>query len=88
MTDKASGECAKMAQNLPVVIEPRAERPSLARYTLPASFVSHLIAEREHLSVQKRTYRTSSGNATRAYSAGARIAVKRMPSGFRHSSTI
>ncbi len=61
---------------LPVPVDPARPRPSLARSASMAGFVSQLLAERGRR-------RGNPEGAVGAYAAGARIAVKRLPPGFR-----
>jgi hypothetical protein len=66
---------------LPVPVEPRTPRPSLARSTIHADFVSQLLTARSRATTQRR--RPPANAAIAAYDAGARIAVRRMPNGYR-----
>lgn len=68
---------------LPMVIEATRPRPSLRRDQTMASFVSQLLAERNNLAPQRARRRNSAEGAIGAYADGARIAVKRMPIGYR-----
>lgn len=68
---------------LPVPLEAQRARPSLLRIASEASFVSQLIAERDHLPPQRARRRASTEGAIGAYAAGARITVRRMPAGYR-----
>lgn len=68
---------------LPVVVGGWRARPSLLRIGTPAPFVSQLIAERDHLPPQRAHRRASAQGAVGAYAEGARVAVKRMPLGYR-----
>ena len=70
---------------LPMVIEPQRPRPSLRRSESTAAFVSQLIAARAHMATQRARRRTTPEGAIGAYASGARIAVKRMPAGYRTS---
>ena len=70
---------------LPVPVEARQPRPSLLRNETTAAFVSQLIAERSQLPPQRSRRRGSSEGAIGAYADGARVAIKRMPIGYRTS---
>jgi hypothetical protein len=66
----------------PVRLERRQqERIKLMRGAPSADFVSQLIAERDRLAAPGE----SVGAAVGAYAAGGRIAVRRMPAGYRKS---
>ena len=60
-------------------------KPSLLRNETAAAFVSQLLAERANLAPQRARRRGSAEGAIGAYSAGARVAIKRMPMGYRTS---
>jgi hypothetical protein len=60
-------------------------RPSSARVTPAASFLSQLIAERYHLAPQRARRRASPSVATSAYDTGAHLADRRLPAGYRKS---
>ena len=68
---------------LPMLIEAARPRPSLKRSEITATFVSQLLAERAHLAPQRARRRSSAEGAIGAYADGARVAVKRMPIGYR-----
>ena len=68
---------------LPVAVEPRQPRPSLLRNQTAAAFVSQLIAERSQLAPQRARRRGNAEGAIGAYSDGAKVAIKRMPVGYR-----
>ena len=57
------------------------EKIRLLRGAPSADFVSQLIAERDHLPQANDNL----GTAVGAYEAGSRIAVRRMPAGYRKS---
>lgn len=76
-------DCETKPAGLPVLVGPPRPRPSLASIAADASFVSQLIAERDHLPPQRARRRASTEGAIGAYASGARIAVKRMPTGYR-----
>ncbi len=48
-----------------------------------AAFLSQLIAERHHMSTQRARRQAPVGVALRTYDAGGRIAVRRLPPGYR-----
>lgn len=70
---------------LPVPVEARQPRPSLLRSPMDAAFVSQLLAERSQLPPQRSRRRGSAEGAVGAYADGARVAIKRMPMGYRTS---
>jgi hypothetical protein len=70
---------------LPMRVEPASPRPSLVRNETRAAFVSQLLAEREGLAPQRSRRRGSAEGAIGAYSDGSKVAVKRMPMGYRTS---
>lgn len=72
---------------LPMPLEARQPRPSLLRNETPAAFVSQLLAARNQLPPQRSRRRGTSEGAIGAYADGARVAVKRMPMGYRTSIT-
>ena len=71
------------APGLPVPTEPGRPRPSLARSQTAAAFVSQLLAARANLPPQRLRRRGSAEGAIGAYADGARVAIKRMPAGYR-----
>ena len=70
---------------LPVLIGAPRPRPSLLRNPTAAAFVSHLLAERHNLAPQRSRRRGNAEGAIGAYADGAKVAVKRMPVGYRTS---
>ncbi|MGB3337763.1 MAG: hypothetical protein WBA73_11335 [Devosia sp.] len=68
---------------LPVLIGSPRPRPSLLRTETTAAFVSQLLAERGNLAPQRSRRRGSAEGAIGAYAASAKVAVKRMPLGYR-----
>lgn len=70
---------------LPVPVNVPGAKPSLRRNETMAAFVSQLLAERANLAPQRSRRRSSAEGAVGAYADGARIAVKRMPMGYRTS---
>jgi hypothetical protein len=88
--ETAKGRPADQPQptpNLPMVIEPPSPHTGFARYGLPASFITQLIAEREQFAVQRKLRRSGTDKALVAYSDGAKSRVRQMPKGYRHSET-
>lgn len=81
MTDNGT----QAAPGLPMVVEAPPARPRFARVVASADFLSQLIAARQHLPPQRERRRGQPAQAVAAYSAGARIAVRRMPAGYRRS---
>lgn len=70
---------------LPVPLEARQPRPSLLRHETPAAFVSQLLAARSQLPPQRSRRRGTSEGAIGAYADGAKVMIKRMPTGYRTS---
>lgn len=68
---------------LPMLIGPSRPRPSLRRAETTAAFVSQLLAARGNLPPQRLRRRGSAEGAIGAYADGAKVAVKRMPVGYR-----
>lgn len=68
---------------LPVLIGAPRPRPSLRRSETTAAFVSQLLAERNNLAPQRARRRGTSEGAIGAYADGAKVAIKRMPLGYR-----
>ncbi len=60
-----------------------ARRQFLSRMSPGAAFVSQLIAERDHLAPQREHRRAPVDVAVDAYDTGSRIAIRRMPPGYR-----
>lgn len=81
MSDTIRDTRSDHERNLPVAMSPAGNKPSLARYDLPAHFVSHLIATRDRLTA-RRLGDAASARASAAYLAGSRINVRRMPAGY------
>jgi hypothetical protein len=66
----------------PVALERRAQQKIRLLQSAPsADFISQLIAERDQLPLANDNV----GTAVGAYAAGRRIAVRRMPAGYRKS---
>ena len=63
-------------------------RPVLARADNEASFISQLIAERQHLPPQRQRRRASFDFAVDVYRSGAAMAVVRMPQGYRTTKIV
>lgn len=70
---------------LPMALQPSTARPSLKRSDTAATFVSQLLAERHNMPPQRARRRDTAQGAIGAYASGAKIAVKRMPMGYRTS---
>ena len=68
---------------LPIALEAARPRPSLKRAETTAAFVSQLLAARANLTPQRNRRRGSSEGAIGAYAAGEKVAVRRMPAGYR-----
>lgn len=73
---------------LPMVLEPRRERPSLKRTETTAAFVSQLLAARANLAPQRVRRRGSAADAVSAYADTIRSAVVRMPQGYRKTVVV
>lgn len=63
----------------------RPEPRGFARVAPDAAFVSQLIAERDHMAPQRERRRAPVGVAVGAYNTGSRIAIRRLPPGYRTS---
>jgi len=81
-------ESAELAQKLPVPVGAARPRPSLARYTLPASFASQLIASHRKMPTQRARRRVPSSIAQNAYRHTLNVAVNRLPPGYRLTETV
>lgn len=68
---------------LPVPVAAPGAKPSLLRNQTTAAFVSQLLAERANLPPQRLRRRGSAEGAIGAYAAGAKVATRRMPLGYR-----
>ncbi|KKB10997.1 hypothetical protein VE25_14485 [Devosia geojensis] len=88
MSHEESEERIEPEFRLPVPVEPRQPRPSLARSSPAAAFLSQLIAARSRLEPQKEMRRAPVDIALDAYSTGAKITVRRMPKGYRKTLVI
>lgn len=71
------------ASGVPMALDEAGPRPSLARTETMAAFVSQLLAERERLPPQRARRRETAEGAVGAYAKSAKVAVKRMPMGYR-----
>ena len=67
---------------LPVRTEARAQFSSY-RGAPKAAFLSQLIAERHHLATQRVKRQAPVADVLRTYDAGGKIAIKRLPPGYR-----
>lgn len=76
------------SKNLPIALETQSLKPSLNMNTIPAHFVSQLIAERNRLAVQRPKRRAPVSLATRAYDFARKISIKRMPAGYGFRSEV
>lgn len=63
-------------------------RPLLARADTGASFISQLIAERQHLPPQRQRRRASVDTAVDAYRSGAAMGIARLPQGYRKTKIV
>lgn len=68
-----------------MVIGASRPRPSLRRSETTAAFISQLLAARANLAPQRARRRGNAEGAIGAYADGAKVAVKRMPAGYRTS---
>lgn len=73
---------------LPVATEARAPRPSLARSSADAAFVSQLLANRDRMAAQRHRRSGSNERAIGAYANSARMGERRMPAGFRRTVVV
>lgn len=74
---------AKKVFSLPVPAEAPRQRLRLATPDASVDFLSQLIAEHQHLPPQRERRRAPVGEAVDAYANGGKIAVRRMPAGYR-----
>lgn len=72
-----------VSSGLPVAQTPSGPRPSLARSTPTAAFVSQLIAARAHMPAQRTRRIGTPEGAVGAYGQTARLTKRRMPQGYR-----
>jgi len=79
-------QTASNSRNLPVAISPAMARPSLHINKIPAKFLSQLIAERNHMEIQRTRRRAPVSLATRAYNRARHLVIRRMPTGFNYQS--
>ena len=70
--------------NLPVATGPGMGFSSY-RGAPKAAFLSQLIAERHHMATQRARRQAPVAEALRTYDAGGKIAVRRLPPGYRMS---
>lgn len=68
---------------LPALLDAPRERLTIVHAPASVDFISQLIAQRQHLPVQRERRRAPVGEAVSAYAKGSRIAVRRMPAGYR-----
>lgn len=85
MSENETDKSPDFTRNLPVAIEPRAERPSLVRTSTNVTFLSQMIAERQRLAEQREKRRAPVGDAVGAYATGINRSVRRIPAGYRHT---
>jgi len=76
-------ESETQTPRLPMLLEASRPRPSLKRAETTAAFVSQLLAARANLTPQRSRRLGTSEGAIGAYAAGAKVAVRRMPAGYR-----
>jgi hypothetical protein len=88
VSENANDKRAGTGAGLPVPLEARAPRPSLARSTPVAAFVSQLLAARERSDTQRVRRRAPVDLALDAYRVGSAITVRRMPQGYRHTAVV
>jgi hypothetical protein len=72
----------KTVAGLPVATGPQSGFSSF-RGAPKSAFISQLIAERYHMSTQRARRQAPLVEALRTYDAGGRIAVRRLPAGYR-----
>ncbi len=85
-TSPKTEQTVSNSRNLPVAIDPAMARPSLHINKIPAKFLSQLIAERNHMEIQRTRRRAPVSLATRAYNRTRHLIIKRMPTGFNYQS--
>jgi hypothetical protein len=73
---------------LPVALAERAPRPSLARSSAEAAFVSQLLAARERMAPQRQRRVATNERAIGAYGSSARLGERRMPIGYRKTMIV
>jgi hypothetical protein len=73
---------------LPVPLAERAPRPSLARSSAEAAFVSQLLAARDRMPPQRQRRSATNERAIGAYGRGARLSERRMPLGYRKTMVV
>jgi hypothetical protein len=66
----------------------RPQHRGFARVAPDSAFVSQLIAERDHMAPQRTRRRATVGVAVGAYDTGSRIAIRRLPPGYRTSMDV
>jgi hypothetical protein len=71
-----------------MVLAASAPRPSLRRSATEATFLSQLIAARQHLAPQRARRRAPITQAVDAYRIGGRVSVVRMPAGYRKTVVV
>ena len=74
---------AQQPSTLPVVTQAATAYRTASGAAPRAAFISQLIAERQHLPIQRQRRRSTVGVALGAYEATERNAVLRMPPGYR-----
>ena len=70
-------------RSIPVATGSSGARFSSFRGTPKTEFLSQLIAEREHLAAQRQRRQTPLSEVLRTYDAGGKMAVRRLPAGYR-----
>lgn len=66
----------------------RGPRPSFARLSTAADFLSQLLAERQHLPAQRARRRAPLGVVLEAYSEGRERGIPRLPAGSYRSRVV
>ena len=71
--------------NRALVLLPTATRSGFSSYrgASKAAFLSQLIAERYHLATQRTKRQAPVADVLRTYDAGGKIAIRRLPPGYR-----
>lgn len=85
MDESSSENRPNPRPGLPMVTETQRPRPSLARTTSTATFVSQLLVERTRPATALPRRNLAVEGALGAYSAGAQRGIRRMPQGYRKS---
>lgn len=75
-------------ETLPVALEPPVPHPGFQRTTPGSAFLSHLLAEKHNLNLQRAKRRGTVGQAVDAYDASTNATAVRMPKGYRKTVVV